>query len=92
MDSHELIALARRVSTFISYGIPARGDANWLDQQGSYMATIAAGPVCTLLGAHDLGVGDDYRDGDDAAGRTRTCSRASSPGGSTKAAIPTRRT
>src|SRR5437773_8549648 len=28
--------------TFISYGVPEKGDAKWLDQQGSYMATVAA--------------------------------------------------
>ena len=47
--------------TFISYGVPARGDALWLDQQGSYMATVAAGPVFRLLGAKDLGEKEDYR-------------------------------
>ena len=41
--------------------IPAAGDALWLDQQGSFMATIAAGRAWTLLGAHDLGQGIDYR-------------------------------
>jgi hypothetical protein len=47
--------------TFISYGLPEQGDAKWLDQQGSYMATIAAGPVFKLLGAKDLGVSNDYK-------------------------------
>jgi lysophospholipase L1-like esterase len=47
--------------TFISYGVPEKGDAKWLDQQGSFMATVAAGPVFRLLGAKDLGVSDDYR-------------------------------
>ena len=61
VDSNELIALCAPRPAFISYGIPARGDANWLDQQGSYMATVAAGPVYRLLGAKDLGVNDDYR-------------------------------
>lgn len=61
VESHELIALCAPRPTFISYGIPAKGDANWLDQQGSYMATVAAGPVFRLLGARDLGVPDDYR-------------------------------
>ncbi|MGZ3306330.1 MAG: acetylxylan esterase, partial [Asticcacaulis sp.] len=46
---------------FISYGSPAAGDAKWLDQQGSYMATVAAGAAWTLLGAKDLGVGNDYK-------------------------------
>jgi hypothetical protein len=61
VDSHELIALCAPRATFISYGIPEKGDAKWLDQQGSYMATIAAGAVFRLLGAKDLGRGDDYR-------------------------------
>ena len=61
VDSHELIALCAPRPTFISYGIPEKGDANWLDQQGSYMATVAAGPVFRLLGARDLGVTEDYR-------------------------------
>jgi hypothetical protein len=61
VDAHQLIALCAPRPTFISYGIPARGDANWLDQQGSYMATVAAGPVFRLLGAQDVGDKDDYR-------------------------------
>jgi hypothetical protein len=46
---------------FISYAVPERGDANWPDQQGSYLATVAAGPVFPLLGARDLGQPQDYR-------------------------------
>lgn len=61
VDSHQLIALCAPRLTFISYGVPEKGDANWLDQQGSYMATVAAGQVWKLLGAKDLGVGNDYR-------------------------------
>jgi len=61
VDSHELIALCAPRLTFISYGIPERGDARWLDHRGSYMAAVAAGPVFRLLGAKDLGVSDDYR-------------------------------
>lgn len=60
VDSHELIALCAPRPTFISYGIPEKGDAKWLDQQGSYMATIAAGEVFKLLGTKDLGVSNDY--------------------------------
>ncbi len=60
VDSNELIALCAPLLTFISYGIPEKGDAKWLDQQGSYMATVAAEPVFRLLGAKDLGVTDDY--------------------------------
>ena len=59
-DAHELIALCAPRPTFISYGIPEKGDANWLDQQGSYMATVAAGPVFRLLGAKDIGEKNDY--------------------------------
>lgn len=61
VDSNELIALCAPRPTFISYGVPEKGDAKWLDQQGSYMATVAAGPVFRLLGAKDLGVTGDYR-------------------------------
>ena len=60
VDSHELIALCAPRLTFVSYGIPEKGDAKWLDQQGSFMATVAAQPVFRLLGAQDLGVADDY--------------------------------
>jgi lysophospholipase L1-like esterase len=60
VDSNELIALCAPRPTFISYGVPEMGDAKWLDQQGSFMATVAAGAVFRLLGAKDLGVGDDY--------------------------------
>ncbi len=61
VDAHQLIALCAPRPTFISYGIPEKGDANWLDQQGSYMATVAAGPVFRLLGARDVGEKEDYR-------------------------------
>jgi len=61
VDSHQLIALCAPRLTFISYGIPDKGDAKWLDQQGSFMATVAAGSVFRLLGAKDIGVTDDYR-------------------------------
>ncbi len=61
VDAHELIALCAPRPTFISYGIPEKGDANWLDQQGSYMATVAASPVFRLLGAKDIGEKENYR-------------------------------
>ena len=60
VDSNELIALCAPRLTFISYGIPEKGDAHWLDHQGSYIATVAAQPVFELLGAHGLGVSADY--------------------------------
>jgi hypothetical protein len=60
VDAHQLIALAAPRPTFISYGVPEKGDAKWLDQQGSFMAAVAAGPVFRLLGVKDLGTSDDY--------------------------------
>jgi hypothetical protein len=56
-----LLALCAPRPTFVSYGAPERGDAQWLDQQGSYMAAVAAGPAFRLLGARDLGEKQDYR-------------------------------
>ncbi len=61
VDSHQLIALCAPRLTFVSYGIPEKGDANWLDQRGSYMATVAASPVFQLLGVKGLGTTDDYK-------------------------------
>ena len=60
VDAHELLALCAPRLTFVSYGVPERGDAKWLDHQGSYMAAVAAQPVFRLLGAKGLGVSDDY--------------------------------
>jgi hypothetical protein len=61
VDAHELIALCAPRPVFLSYGVPEQGDALWLDQQGSFMAAVAAQPVFRLLGAKDLGRSDDYR-------------------------------
>ncbi len=61
VESNELIALCAPRPVFVSYGVPEKGDANWLDHQGSYMATVAAGAVYRLLGARDLGDRSDYR-------------------------------
>ena len=60
VDAHELLALCAPRLTFVSYGVPEKGDAKWLDQQGSFMAAIAAQPAFRLLGARDLGRSDDY--------------------------------
>ena len=60
VDSHELIALCAPRLTFISYGVPEKGDAHWLDHQGSFMAAVAASPVFSLLGAKGLAVSGDY--------------------------------
>ncbi len=61
VESHQLLALCAPRPVFVSYGIPEKGDANWLDQQGSYMATVAAGSVFRLLGARGLRDERDYR-------------------------------
>lgn len=61
VDSHQLIALVAPRPAFISYGVPEQGDALWLDQQGSWMAAVAAQPAFRLTGARDLGVTEDYR-------------------------------
>ena len=55
-----MIALCAPRATFVSYGIPEKGDSKWLDQRGSFMAAVAAQPVFKLLGAKDMGVSDDY--------------------------------
>jgi hypothetical protein len=55
VDAHQLIALCAPRPTFISYGIPEKGDAKWLDQKGSFMASVAAEEVFRLLGARGLG-------------------------------------
>jgi hypothetical protein len=60
VDSNELIALCAPRPTFISYGIPDKGDAQWLDQKGSFMATFDASRVFTLLGASEFEFSGDY--------------------------------
>jgi hypothetical protein len=60
VDAHELLALCAPRLTFVSYGVPEKGDAKWLDHQGSFMAAVAAEPVFRLLGAKDMGVTEDY--------------------------------
>jgi hypothetical protein len=57
VDAHELIALCAPRPTFISYGASSGSGAEgtWVDQHGSFMAAVAAGPVFRLLGEKDLG-------------------------------------
>ncbi len=60
VDAHELIALCAPRPTFISYGA-AEGpgaEGKWVDQKGSFMAAVAAGPVFKLLGKKDLGTAE----------------------------------
>jgi len=49
VDAHHLIALCAPRPIFISYGVPEKGDAKWLDHEGSYMAVLAASEVYKLL-------------------------------------------
>jgi len=63
VDAHELIALCAPRLTFISDGATGGkpgAEGPWIDQHGSYMATLAAGPVFRLLGQQDLGVTNNY--------------------------------
>jgi hypothetical protein len=59
VDSNELIALCAPRPTFISYGIPGKGDAKWLDHEGSFMATVDASRVFALLGVKGLDIEGD---------------------------------
>src|SRR6516165_10355787 len=60
VDQHQLIALCAPRPCFISYGIPAKGDPNWVDARGSFQAGVLAGPAYRLLGKKDLGTPGDY--------------------------------
>jgi hypothetical protein len=60
VDQHMLIALCAPRPCFISYGVPAKGDPNWVDAHGSFMAAVLAGPAYRLLGKKDLGTSGDY--------------------------------
>src|ERR1700749_3324825 len=57
VDAHELIALCAPRPTFISYGASTGpgAEGTWVDQKGSFMAAVAAGPAWRLLGKKDLG-------------------------------------
>jgi hypothetical protein len=60
VDAHELIALCSPRPTFISYGAATGpgAEGQWVDQRGSFMAAVAAGPVFRLLGKRDLGTSE----------------------------------
>ena len=72
VDSNELIALCAPRLTFISYGVPEKGDAKWLDHEGSFMATVDASRVFALLGAKGLGRLRRLSHGEDAARQSGT--------------------
>jgi (4-O-methyl)-D-glucuronate---lignin esterase len=56
VDAHELIALCAPRPVFISYGASEGpgAEGQWVDQRGSFMAAVAAGPVYRLLGKNGL--------------------------------------
>jgi hypothetical protein len=60
VDAHELIALCAPRPTFISYGASTGpgAEGQWVDQRGSFMAAVAAGPVFRLLDKKDLGTSE----------------------------------
>jgi hypothetical protein len=60
VDAHELIALCAPRPLFISYGASSGpgAEGTWVDQKGSFLAAVAAGPVYRLLGKKDLGTSE----------------------------------
>jgi hypothetical protein len=60
VDAHELIALCAPRPTFISYGAMSGpgAEGTWVDQRGSFLAAVAAGPAFRLLGKKDLGTSE----------------------------------
>ncbi len=60
VDAHELIALCAPRPTFISYGASTGpgAEGQWVDQRGSFMAAVAAGPVFRLMAKKDLGTSE----------------------------------
>jgi len=60
VDQHMLVALCAPRLCFITYGVPEKGDPNWVDAHGSFMAGVLAGPAYRLLGKKNLGTPGDY--------------------------------
>jgi hypothetical protein len=60
VDAHQLIALCAPRPIFISYGASTGpgAEGQWVDQRGSFMAAVQAGPVYELLGKKGLGTAD----------------------------------
>src|SRR5262249_61251287 len=52
--AHDPLALCAPRPGFTSYGAPG-AEGTWVDQRGSFMAAVAAGPAYRLLGKKDLG-------------------------------------
>ena len=83
VDAHELIALCATRPTFISYGASTGpgAEGQWLDQRGSFMAAVAAGPVFRLL-QKDLGT-SEFPEVEKAADRRRASAFRQHRGGHT---------
>ena len=92
MDAHELIALCAPRLTFISYGVPEKGDAKWLDQQGSYMATVAARSGLPPAGREGSWREGGLSHGEDAAREHGIARRAARLAAARRRATPTLRT
>lgn len=60
VDSHMLIALCAPRPCFISHGVVEKGDAQWIDAHGSYMAGILAGPAYRLYGKRNFNTSGNY--------------------------------
>jgi hypothetical protein len=60
VDAHELIALCAPRPCFISYGVVAHGDPQWVDARGSFMAGVLASPAYELLGKKGFGISGSY--------------------------------
>ncbi len=63
VDAHELIDLCAPRPVFISYGATSGhpgAEGTWVDQHGSFMAAVAAGPVYQLLGKRGLDTPGNY--------------------------------
>ncbi len=66
VDAHQLIALCAPRATFISYGIPERGDANWLDQKGSLHGRDCRRSRVPIAGREGSGSGRRLQESADA--------------------------
>jgi hypothetical protein len=60
IDSHDLIALCAPRLTFISYGIPEKGDARWLDQKEAIWLPSRPDQFINYLVRKTYGVSNDY--------------------------------
>ena len=57
VDAHELVALCAPRPVFISAGSP-EVEGHWIDQKGTFLGGVHAGPVYELLGKKGLGTSE----------------------------------